>query len=127
MGYYSDFSGEFKLSRKPHGTTLLAVKNRIKDAFGAWVPDVANMDYTGSVFYNSDKFTIEPIAANMKGYSFADDVKTVAAILREYGISLKGEVFRRGEGFDDHERFFFKKGILYHANGVVTYPHPKPV
>lgn len=126
MGYYSDFSGEFRLSRKPRGTTRLAVKNRIKDVFGVWVPGVDNVDYTGSVFYNSDKFTVEPIADNMKGYSFVDDVKTIAAILREYGISLKGEVFRCGESCDDHERFFFKKGILYRANGVVTYPHPKP-
>lgn len=125
MGYYSDFCGAFKLSKHPRGCTRAAIKIQVEQVFGKYSVGQDNDEYAGAVFYNPDKHTVEPSYSNMKGYDFVEHTKIIARILKSFGISLKGEVFRHGEEYDDHVRYFFKKGKMYWSCGEIVYKNPK--
>jgi len=110
MGYNSTFVGEFIPNKKIPEHLLSRINEACLDV------RVSTKDED-----LCDAGNVVPAAYDMHGYAFVEDLVKVQRFLLKHGITLFGEVERKGESGDDFEKIEARKGGIYRRAGRVTY------
>lgn len=110
MGYNSTFIGEYKPSKKIPEDVVARINE-------------ASLDVRVSTEDEDlcEAGNVAPWSYEMHGYDFARDLVKVQRLLLRHGITLSGEVERRGDSGDDFERIEARKGRIYQRAGRVVY------
>lgn len=110
MGYNSTFIGEYEPSKKIPEDVVAKINEASLDVRVSTADE--DLCEAGNVV---------PWSYEMHGYDFVKDLVKVQRLLLKHGITLSGEVERRGESGDDFEKIEARRGRIYRRGGKVVY------
>lgn len=110
MGYNSTFVGEFVPNKK--------IPEHLVDRINEACLDVRVSTKDEDL---CDEGHVVPAGYEMHGYDFVEDLVKVQRLLSQHGITLSGEVERKGDSGDDFEKIEARRGRIYRRAGRVVY------